>query len=104
MAASTIPLLRALLPGSRTAAEVAAATGRTRASVQASLSAMAATAGRGRDPLVSSGRGRDGHRHVSFYFLTDAGRAALAKVDAPPAALSLPDVGAGLTLADRGRR
>lgn len=98
MSASTLPLLRALLPGSRTAEEVATATGRTRASVQASLSAMAATAGRGRDPLVSSGRGRYAGRHVNFYFLTDAGRAMVAKADA------LPDVGEGLTLADRGQR
>lgn len=77
-----LPLLRALRDGSRTAAEVATATGRSPASAHASLSAMAATAGRGRVALVYGSRGLGpGDKLVNIYSLTDVGRAKLAAVD-----------------------
>ena len=61
---------------------MATATGRSNASAHASLSAMAATAGRGRVALVRKARGIDASdRGVNLYSLTEAGRARLLAAD-----------------------
>lgn len=80
--AAILPLLRALRDGAKTAAEVATTTGRSKASAHASLSAMAATAGRARAPLVChAGVKRDGKLGFNLYALTDAGLARLLEAD-----------------------
>lgn len=71
-----IHLLRALAAGPQTTAEVAVATGRSRASVRASLGAMAPERRR-RDRLVCFAGARGG---AQAYALTDAGRQRLTEL------------------------
>lgn len=76
--ASVLPILRALAAGPASAADVAAATGRTVGSVRVSLAAMAATDGRARDALVAELRAITTWRKSRrLYYLTKAGRAAI---------------------------